>query len=75
MARRIPEVAGVRRLGPRVQEEPGALPAAACRLLGFARIGDAMRHRVEAIVAGLIRPRRLVRQGDHLVIPDLQGVS
>lgn len=55
--------------------EPGAIPAAACRLLGFARRSDEMRRRVDAVVGGIVQQQRLVPHGDHLVIPALQGVG
>jgi hypothetical protein len=45
----------------------GAIPAATCRLLGFARTSDEMKSHVEAIVAGLVAKGRLVPRGEHLV--------
>ncbi|HEX8203938.1 MAG TPA: DUF3320 domain-containing protein, partial [Isosphaeraceae bacterium] len=55
--------------------EPGSIPASACRLLGFPRLSDEMRRRVESVVAGLLQQGRLVQQGDHLVLPALLGVG
>jgi Protein of unknown function (DUF3320) len=49
---------------------PEAVPLAACRLLGFARMSDEMRGRIDSIVAELMETRRLVSQGSHLVVPD-----
>ena len=49
---------------------PEAVPLAACRLLGFARMSDEMRGRIDSIVAELMEARRLVSQGSHLVVPD-----
>ncbi len=53
--------------------EPDAIPLAACRLLGFARMGDDMRRRVEAIRDDLVARGRLATRGDHLVVPDPQA--
>ena len=52
--------------------EPSAIPAAAGRLLGFNRISDEMRRRVEGIVAAMLAEKRLLARGEHLVIPDLK---
>ena len=50
-----------------------AVPAATCRLLGFPRMSDDMRARVEAAVARLVEGRRLVVRGDHLVAEPKDG--
>jgi very-short-patch-repair endonuclease len=55
--------------------EPGAIPPAACRLIGFGRVSDEMRRRVASIVDQLVEEKRLVARGDHLVIPDLKVAS
>jgi very-short-patch-repair endonuclease len=49
--------------------EPVAIPPAACRLLGFPRVSDEMRVRVESIIGALIEEKRLATQGNHLVVP------
>ena len=48
--------------------EPDALPAAVGRALGFARISDEFRDRVEEIVKELLAEKRLVEQGGQLVV-------
>ncbi len=48
--------------------EPEAIPSAACRLLGFPRISEEMRVRVDAIVCDLVASGRLTPQGSHLVV-------
>ncbi len=45
-----------------------AVPTASCRLLGFARVGDEMRARVDETLARLIDDRRLVKLGDDLIL-------
>jgi hypothetical protein len=62
---------GERVVGDGFGMEPGAIPAAACRLLGFTRLSDEMRRRVESIVDELIRPQRLVPRRDRLILADL----
>ena len=52
--------------------EPAAVPAAACRLLGFPRMGDDMRARVEMVVADLVALGRLDEKGGFLVHRDLR---
>lgn len=52
--------------------EPGEVASAACRLLGFGRVSDEMRQRLEAIVGELVEQNRLVPRGDHLIVPDLK---
>jgi very-short-patch-repair endonuclease len=52
--------------------EPSAIPPAACRLLGFNRLSDEMRRRLDAIVAAMLADKRLIVRGEHLVIPDLK---
>ena len=44
------------------------VPGAAVRLLGFARVTQDMRTKVEAVVGDMIRDGRLVEQGDNLVV-------
>ena len=48
--------------------EPDALPAAVGRALGFARISDEFRERVEEIVKELLAEGRLAEQGGQLVV-------
>jgi hypothetical protein len=55
--------------------EPDAVPPAACRLLGFGRVSDEMRRRVDEVVADLVRQNRLEPRGPHLVMPDLKVAS
>lgn len=50
--------------------EPPEVAPAACRLLGFNRVSDEMRQRVDAIVEELVRQNRLLKRGDHLLAPD-----
>jgi len=47
--------------------EPAAIPPAACRLLGFPRVGEEMRARVDAIVGRMVAEGHLVSRGDHLI--------
>lgn len=47
--------------------ESAALPAAVGRALGFARIGDDFRDRVESTVRALVEGRRLSAQGEQVV--------
>ena len=54
--------------------EPTAIPAAACRRLGFARASDDIRRRFDAIVESLIARKRLELRGNH-VIPGESPVS
>ena len=44
------------------------VPGAAVRLLGFARVTQDMRTRVESVVDGMIQDGRLAEQGDNLVV-------
>ena len=46
--------------------EQAAIPPAACRLLGFPRVGDEMRARVDTVVAKMVAEGRLQGRGDHL---------
>ncbi|MDR3635956.1 MAG: DUF3320 domain-containing protein [Isosphaeraceae bacterium] len=55
-------------VGDALGMEPEAVPSAACRLLGFPRVTDDMRARVDAVVDDLTQGGRLVAQGEHLVI-------
>ncbi len=48
--------------------EPDALPAAVGRALGFARISDEFRDRVEEIIKDLLAEKRLVEQDGQLVV-------
>jgi hypothetical protein len=48
--------------------EPAAVPLAVCRLLGFPRMTDEMRIRIEATVREVTESGRLVTQGAHLVV-------
>ena len=48
---------------------PDAVPAAACRLLGFARLSEEMRVRAAAVVASLRDRNRLSSRGEDLVRP------
>ncbi|SIN72078.1 AAA domain-containing protein [Singulisphaera sp. GP187] len=50
--------------------EPTEVASAACRLLGFPRVSDEMRQRIDAIVEDLVRQNRLIKRGDHLLPPD-----
>ena len=43
-----------------------AVPQAAGRLLGFPRVGDEVRARIEVVVTMMSESGRLVRQGTHL---------
>ncbi len=52
--------------------EPAAVPAAACRLLGFPRLGDDMRARFEEVLADLLGRGLLERRGEFLVHRDLR---
>jgi hypothetical protein len=55
-------------VGDALGMDPEAVPAAACRLLGFARVTDEMRARVEAVVAELTRNGRVTARGEQLVL-------
>ena len=46
------------------------VPGAALRLLGFARVTQDMRTRVDSVVDDMIQDGRLVEQGDNLVVGD-----
>jgi len=48
--------------------EPEAIPPAACRVLGFPRLGDDMRRRFEAIRDDLVARGRLAPSGKHLIV-------
>lgn len=50
--------------------EPTEIATAACRLFGFGRVSDEMRQRVDAIVDDMLQQNRLIKRGDHLLIPD-----
>ncbi len=52
--------------------EPEAIPAAAGRLIGFNRLSEENRKRFEDVIAGLCESKRLVTQGNHLIVPDLK---
>ena len=54
--------------GIRRQEVPGA----AVRLLGFARLTQEMRTRVDSVVEEMVQDGRLVEQGDNLVVGEEQ---
>ena len=48
--------------------DAAAVPAAACRLLGFTRVSEDMRARVDIVVHGMILNKQLERQRDQLVL-------
>jgi hypothetical protein len=48
--------------------ERNALPFAVCRLLGFNRMSDEMRTRLDSVIEDLIESRRLVLRGGSLVV-------
>ncbi|WP_406693837.1 DUF3320 domain-containing protein [Singulisphaera sp. Ch08] len=50
--------------------EPTEVASAACRLLGFPRVSDEMRQRIDSIVEDLVRQNRLIKRGDHLLPPE-----
>ena len=45
-------------------------PGAAVRLLGFARLTQEMRTRVESVIGEMIQDGRLLEQGDNLIVGD-----
>ena len=45
-------------------------PGAAVRLLGFARLTQEMRTRVESVIGEMIQGGRLLEQGDNLIVGD-----
>lgn len=47
--------------------ETAAIPPAVGQLLGFGRVSDDMRVRIEAIVMGMIEDKHLVQQGSHVI--------
>ena len=47
---------------------PGALPSATGRLLGFPRVSDDMRARMEEVVRRMVADGRLVERGGHLIV-------
>ena len=52
--------------------EPDAIAAAAGRLLGFNRLTEENRKRLDEVIAQLRESKKLVMQGNHLVVPDLK---
>ena len=64
------EAAVLRAVADAFGMEPDAIPPAACRLLGFPRVGDEMRARVDAAVGRLVAEGRLEGRGDHLIAAD-----
>ena len=53
----------------------GAVPFAVSRLLGFNRMSDDMKGRIESVVAALIGDGRLVARGDGLIAPEVRHPS
>ena len=52
--------------------ERNALPFAVCRLLGFNRMSDEMRTRLDSVIQDLIdRPPARPRRGESLVVPEI----
>jgi hypothetical protein len=54
--------------------EPDEIPGVACRLLGFPRLSEEMRRRVDTIVEQMIAEERLTRRGVYVSAAD-QGVE
>ncbi len=52
--------------------EPDAIPVAAGRLIGFSRLSEENRKRLEEVISQLRDSKRLVLQGNHLIVPDLK---
>jgi hypothetical protein len=48
--------------------QPAAIPSAVCRLLGFPRMSDEMRDQVNSLVETMVRDRRLITRGEHLIV-------
>lgn len=48
--------------------EQVAIPALACKLLGFARVNDEAKQRVDDLVRELVARGRLVNKGEHVVL-------
>ena len=48
--------------------EPSAIAPQVCRLLGFARLSDEFRTRIDGLVRTLIEDHRLVSRGDQLMV-------
>jgi hypothetical protein len=55
--------------------ERTALPFAVCRLLGFNRMTDEMRTRLDSVIQDLIETRRLVPRGESLLVPEVRQES
>jgi hypothetical protein len=52
-----------------------AIPFAVCRMLGFNRMSDEMRTRLESTIQRLIDDGRLVPQGESLIVTSLRNES